>query len=175
MSTPRELFDYPGPRQRHIDLLKANGVAIPAMIWPDPIRRARGGKVEGGFFLDVVDDEIGEDWLAFGTSNDIIYWYPKTGELATAYGRAFALGEELITDAFTYSFDGSLVIYADPLEWLRNNRKGIVIVKWEWAFDRLRDCPRIAIPEDLVEIYQQHMQPRQMPQLFVITGERKAA
>lgn len=169
--TPRELFTYRGPRQRHIDLMKANGVSIWAMVRPDPIRLATGEQGDLDYF---VETNGGEDWLAFGTPDDIVYWHPETGRLATARNRAFALGEELIGDACTFAMDQSLRIFADPFDWLRHGRKGIVVIRWEWAFDRLRYCPRIAIAEPLISIYQQHMQPV-LPRLSVLTHELEAA
>jgi hypothetical protein len=170
--TPRELFSYRGPRQRHIDLLKANGVSIWAMVRPDPIRLAIGERTSLDYFVEVGE---GEEWIAFGAPGDIVYWHPETGRLATARNRAFALGEELIGNAFTYAMDQSLRIFTDPFDWLRHGRKGIVVLKWQWAFDRLRHCSSIAVPESLLDVYLQHMQPSPLPRLLVIPEGRAAA
>lgn len=172
MSTPRERYEYGAPRKHHLNLLKSNGVTTALMIEPDVVRSTSGEKVDGGYFV-VTDD--GEDWLAFGTPNDIVYWHPETGNFATEFGKAFAIGEELTTEACTFAFDQSLRIFADLFDWLRHGRQGIVIVNWKHAFDRLRDCPRISIPESLVGEYRQHMRPPRMPKLFVITGKKEAA
>jgi hypothetical protein len=43
------------------------------------------------------------------------------------------------------------------------------------AFDRLRDCPRIAVAEHLLPLYRRHMQPASMPELLIIPEQRRAA
>jgi hypothetical protein len=169
---PRELFSYRGPRQRHIDLLKANGVSIWAIIRPDPLRLAIGERTSLDFFVEVGEDE---EWLAFGTPEDIVYWHPEAGRLTTARNRAFALGEEMIGNACTYAMDQSLRLFADPFDWLRHNRKGIVVLKWQWAFDRLRHCPSVAVPEPMLDCYLRHMQPSPLPRLLIIPERRIAA
>lgn len=68
----------------------------------------------------------GPQWLVFAEEHDLVFWQPVTGEIATDAGRAFALGEEAIGNPATTAFDRWLNIYADPLEWLRNDRRGIV-------------------------------------------------
>ena len=124
--------------------------------------------------------EDGPAWLAFdvfdGFMNqvDTAFCQPRTGELATWSGRTFALGQEVIDDPATYSFDCNLNIFADPREWLRAKRDGIVVLDWSLAIERLRDCPRIAVSEGVLAEYRKHMKPPHMPQTFVI-AERAAA
>jgi hypothetical protein len=38
---------------------------------------------------------------------------------------------------------GALRVHADPLDWLRANREGIVILRSDFAYTHLRSCPRI--------------------------------
>jgi hypothetical protein len=78
-------------------------------------------------------------------------------------------------DASTYAFDCALNIFSSPLDWLRAERDGIVVIDWSRAFDRLRDAPRITIAEELLPLYRRQMKPRSMPELFVIQAERRAA
>jgi hypothetical protein len=39
--------------------------------------------------------------------------------------------------------DGALSIHASPLEWLRENREGIVILRGDFAYAHLRFCQRV--------------------------------
>ncbi|RFC68354.1 MULTISPECIES: hypothetical protein [Mesorhizobium] len=181
---------YPSPgqnliglRQRHLDWLRRSGVNIQSLIFsryhqPSAIQLGYGEVAPDGRF-DFSED--GEAWLAFDIFDgfmepvDIGFWQPRTGELATSEGRTFALGQEIVDDPATYSFDCRLNIFADPLQWLQADRDGIVVVDWSLAFDRLRDVPRIAVDETLILQYRRHMQPPKGPEVFVIAGRRVAA
>jgi len=106
---------------------------------------------------------------------DVAFWHPRSGKTATLLNYGFALGEHLIDNPGVDSFHGALKIHANPVEWLRAGRDGIVILDWTGAFDRLRDCPRIAVDEPLLEKYRAAMQPPHMPDLFVMTDSEEAA
>ena len=151
--------------QGHIDFLLAAGIATFAMIWPVPILSTRGFRASDGRFDP---GQAGEEWLAIEEVEDWIFWNPETGELALDTGRAFALGEAAIGNPGTFAFDGWLNVYADPLDWLAANRDGIVPIPGQWhlAFERLRDCPRVAIVPELLETYEAAMSPR-VPELAV--------
>jgi hypothetical protein len=150
---------------RGVPGVTAAGMAVAARV-------ITGVKADDGI-LD--EDPDGEQWLAFCEVDDVVFWQPNTGELATWNGRAFALGEEAIYDASTYAFDCHLKIYLEPLDWLRCRCDGIVVLDWTRAFDRLRDCPRIAVEESLLPLYRRHMRPCRMPDLFVIPAGKRAA
>lgn len=77
------------------------------------------------------------------TSDDLVLWHPQTGAVNSLAGRAFALGEDNIGNAATYAFDNYLAVHADPLEWLRDRSRGIVVLRWELAFDLLHGAPRL--------------------------------
>jgi hypothetical protein len=142
------------------------------MIRPTITMMTSGVRHQDGRFDFVAD---GPRWLAFEEDEDFVFWQPRTGELATAEGRTFALGEALIDDAWTYSFDCSLNIFKSPLEWLQAKRDGIVVVDWPSAFDRLRDCPRVAVAEAMLFNYRRHMKPPRMPEVYVIPERSRAA
>ncbi|NNH45506.1 hypothetical protein ELH16_08650 [Rhizobium ruizarguesonis] len=161
-----------GLMRRHLDWLHASGVPMSAIIQPALIRLAHGFRAADGRFEI---DANGPDWFAFAEPEDVIFWRPKTGELATWAGRSFAIGENMICDASTYALDGHLHIFQHPRDWLRRNRDGIVIVDWNLAFDRLRDCPRIKIAETLLPTYRKHMQPARMPALCLLREHGMAA
>lgn len=122
-------------------------------------------------------DENGERWFAFEEADDFVFWHPGRNRLSAYANRAFALGEAVVDNPATYSFDCNLNIFADPLEWLRANRDGIVVLpqRWPFAFDRLRDAPKIAIAEQLLPLYRRHMKPAHLPELSVIPARRFAA
>jgi hypothetical protein len=162
------------PSQSELDWLLKAGVEIKALIDPEPMRVAAGLRAADGLFEPDADSPR---WLAFDevTTDDIVFWQPRLGMMACWTGRTFALGQDIIDNAATYSFDCALNIFADPLEWLRARRDGIVVLDWSRAFDRLRDTPRIAIAESLLHTYQRVMKPPRMPELFVIPDRRRAA
>jgi hypothetical protein len=166
-----DLSSYSGLRQDHIDWLLKLGVDIETMIRPAAMLLAYGHKAHDGRF-----EEGGQvPWLVFPEPEDCIYWQPRTGDLTTWNGRAFALGEGLIYQPETYAFDCSLNIFASPLEWLQAKRDGIVVLDWSRAFDQLRECPRIAVSEAVLFQYRRHMKPGRLPELFVIPKDGMAA
>ncbi|MGO7400371.1 hypothetical protein ACCS88_21315 [Rhizobium ruizarguesonis] len=151
---------------RDVHWLIARGVPMAVIVRPEPMRLAYGYKAHDGRF-DY--DPSGPVWFAFIEPEDIVFWEPRTGALATWNGRSFALGESMIDNASTYSFDFALNVFASPLDWLRAGRDGIVVVNWERrVFDHLRDCPRVAVAERLLPLYERQMQPARMPDLFVL-------
>lgn len=167
-----DIRDYRAPRKRHLDWLFDRGIDPMALAKPVGIRFATGVRGDDGIFEDT--DE-GEDWLVFEEQYDVIYWQPGTEAFATRWNRAFALGEEKIDEAATYSFDCNLNIFTDPVAWLRNKRDGIVVLDWRQAFERLRDCPRLAIAEPLLASYHKAMRPTHLPDLYVTATGRAAA
>lgn len=172
------MIDYPDinqwgpPRQEHLDWLKRNGVSVDAMIHPEPMRLAIGVKAKDGRFEN---ESGGASWIVFPEQRDVVFWQPRTGDLATWSARAFALGEAVVSLPETYSFDCRLNLFADPLDWLRAGRDGAVVLDWVRAFERLQDCPRIAIDEGLLPQYKRHMKPARTPEVFVMPTSRRAA
>jgi hypothetical protein len=121
-------------------------------------------------------DRAGQEWLAFEELQDIVYWNPRTGFTATFEGRAFALGEVAITSAATYALDDSLKIFASVAQWIEANGRGIFILDWRHAFDKLRDAPRIECDGDqIAALYRQHMKPARMPVMKVRRQHRSIA
>ena len=94
-------------------------------------------------------DDTGERALTFraedsGEVIDLIAWQPRTGALASWRGQAFCLGDlDEIYNPATYFMDGALRVHASPLEWLRANREGIVILRPDFTYAHLRFCQRI--------------------------------
>lgn len=163
--------DFPTIEFAQFDWLRRSGVPVEALIALMPLRHAIGVRAEDGHFDP---DRSGADFLVFEQPGDLVFWQPRTGELATWCGRAFALGEDQITDATTYAFDKRLNIYASPLDWLRARCSGIVVVDWPKSFDRLRDAPRIALAETVAPQYRRYMKPARLPDVVVVTADGMA-
>ncbi|ANK84164.1 hypothetical protein AMJ97_CH00519 [Rhizobium sp. N1314] len=157
---------------RHVGWLGACGVSMDAIIRPEPIRLAHGYRAADGRFDH---DPGGPAWLVFPETEDCVFWEPLTGALSTWAGRSFALGEAAVGNAATFSFGNALHLYASPLDWLRAGRDGCVVLNWRLAFDKLRHCPRVAIAESLVPVYDRFMQPPRMPEVFVLRRRTEAA
>lgn len=176
MTSSTPCRDLQCPRQAELDWFRNVGVGIMVLASPEPMRIANGRVAHGVF----EPDPSGDRWCAFEEpeANDIVFWQPRTRAMASWTGRAFALGQIVIDSLETYSFDCNLNIFADPLDWLLAKRDGIVVLqgKWPFAYERLRDAPRIAIADSLLPLYRRHMKPRRMPELFVLPeSQRRAA
>ncbi len=142
-----------------------------------PLKAVRGVCASDGWF-DAAD--FGPACYAIAIDDadgviDVAFWDARTGHTARLLKLGFAVGEEQIDSAGTYSFGGHLKIHASPLGWLRSGREGIFVLDWGMAFDRLRDCPRIAIDACLLPTYREAMQPAPMPELFVVADDKEAA
>lgn len=170
-----DVLQYPPIEYDRFHWLYRAGVpakTLAHMMAHSPLRIATGRRAEDGIFEE---DEGGNAFLVFEEPEDVIFWQPKTGEIATALNRAFALGEDAIYNAGTYSFDCSLNIFSGPLDWLRSRCDGCVVIHWDRAFDRLQDAPRIAISEDLLFLYKRHMRPPHMPEVSVRVTRKAVA
>jgi hypothetical protein len=162
------------PNQADIDAFRHAGVGVMSLARPLAMKVACGDIApDGRFEPDVRRDR----WFVFdeAEADDMVFWQRQTGWLTTWSGRAFALGQAAIDEAATYSFDCSLNVFDDPLDWLRSRRDGIVVLDWTRAFDRLRDAPRIALAENLLPLYRRHMRPAHLPELSIIPAQRRAA
>ena len=88
--------------------------------------------------------ETGTRALTFRISNvdgediDLAAWSPRFGELATWYGRGFALGQDQIDNPAAYFDVGALRIHRTPLDWLKANRDGICIIQPNLTYATLR-------------------------------------
>lgn len=164
------------PTQSELNVILCAGVHIFALAKPSAMKVAVGYVARDGCFEP---DPHGERWFAFEQhdTDDIVFWHRSTARFASWTGRAFALGQDIINLPETYSFDCSLNIFANPQDWLRATRDGIVVLpgKWPLAFDRFRDVPRINLAEQLLPLYRRHMKPVRLPELFVMPDKRCAA
>ena len=122
------------------------GVHESALVRPWPIGGANIRLLDGGTFDH---DVTGARALTLraedrGEVIDLVAWEPSTGKLASWHGNTFCLGDfDQIYNPATYFMGGALRVHADPLDWLRANREGIVILRRDFAYAHLRFCPRI--------------------------------
>jgi hypothetical protein len=131
--------------QQTIDWLADEGVSAHAMSmpWSVMMARVRFGR-DGRFNVDA----DGVSVLSFaiidhGEIVDIACWHVESGRLATWFGRGCCLGEGQVHQSASYMFGASLPVYRRPLSWLRNNRRGIVIVDARFAYATLAHVPRL--------------------------------
>ncbi|MEQ8448232.1 MAG: hypothetical protein RIB97_00960 [Nitratireductor sp.] len=169
-----DLDAYPPIEWRQLRWLLDQGVPITVLMEFLPLRVARG-IVGPNCRLD--EDPMGKQFIVFEELEDVLYWRPRSGELASWNGRAFALGEAAIDDPATCAFGGHLNLWPDPLSWLRAKCDGCVILDWSRAWFRLHDVPRIAVHELLLFQYRHHMKPPPGPETFVLrdASSRSAA
>ena len=163
------------PSQADIDCFFHADVDIMSLAQPMAMKVALGHVApDGRFEPDIRRDK----WFVFdevGSGRLGVLARGRPVGSATWSGRVFALGQATIDEAATYSFDCSLNIFDDPMDWLRSRRDGIVVLDWTRAFDRLRDAPRIALAESLLPLYRRHMRPAHLPELSIIPAQRRAA
>ncbi len=98
--------------------------------------------------------------------NEDTFWRPNSGSLVSMNGD-WCLGDmwnRLSADMT----EGPLVIHETPLEWLKNDRLGIVVIKWDRLFAQLSECaPRVSLPAALVEKYTEWMKPANLPKIEI--------
>jgi hypothetical protein len=105
---------------------------------------------EGRFFIP---DLGGEKALIFRATDrgevvDLVAWSPRTGEIVSFLGLAFCLGDQdqLFNPASWFS-GGGLHVHSSPLEWLKADRSGIVIVDPNQTYAMLRHVPRLVFTD----------------------------
>lgn len=79
----------------------------------------------------------------FGEPADIVAWEPRENRLATWRGLVSLLGEE---QAFVARLDDEVTLHANPLDWLRAGRRGLVVVDPARARSILLDAGPIVVP-----------------------------
>lgn len=173
-----DLSAYKPLQQKQLDWFRRHGVPVTSLFTsidtgnPTAVMIAHGVKAADGRFDD---DPSGPAWFVFEEREDVVFWNPIDGELATHSARAFALNEESVSNPGTYSFDNRLDLYPDPLSWLRAKRDGCVILDWSRAWSRLQDVPRVGVSETLFPTYSRNMRAPKGPETFILTDNRRAA
>lgn len=152
-------------RQREIDRFLGCGVSAINLGSPWPVLADRV-LFDGEFFSFANDSGVAGEpaFTMLVISNvgpiDIAAWSPSSNRLAVWCGEGFALGERQIHHP--YPLLPGLPVFRSPLGWLRAGRRGIVIIRSQFAARVLGDVP-VLIAED-----EQHQQ--ELRQLFGIAG-----
>jgi hypothetical protein len=110
-----------------------------------------------------------------GALLDLIATGLETRTTRTRAGIATVLGQEWIDHA--KETETTVRLFADPIEWLRNGRRGAVVVDWRAARYALADVPGIACESEFLakQVDRAMRQPARVPQLFVREAGRAAA
>jgi hypothetical protein len=143
-------FDWGHPNELQTQWLTSKGVDFEALLKPWPIGATRV-RFEDGYFIP---DEAGERVITIvcfdsGVPIDIVAWQPKTDQLATYLGRAVFLGDE--DDCFnpaTWFGDDDLIVHTSPMDWLRANREGVVVIDQTHAGEILRRVQSVRCSDD---------------------------
>jgi hypothetical protein len=127
-------------------------------------------------------DDSGERALIFraddrGEVTDLIAWQPHTGTVASWRAQAFCLGDlDGIFNPATYFAGDALRVHATPLDWLRADREGIVIVRPDLAPAYLSHCQRIRCSNAAyARQVKKWVQPRQPAVEILVEVEERAA
>lgn len=125
--------------QRQLDWLLGQGIALDSLINPCAVTATN-------------------DALHF--SDYDTYWNPKTGQ--------FISDEWCLGDPHYRLSTEPIVIRLNPLDWLKNRRCGIVVIRWESLFHMLWDADHIAVPAELRAKYDKYMQPPRLPKVTTL-------
>jgi hypothetical protein len=135
------------PDEDGLQWLLAQGVTISALSAPWAVRATVAIFSAPGRYTAAL---IGEPAFVFAMLDrgivDLAAWAPATGQIGARLGRGWAIGQgQLGTDGIGIT-GAPLPIFRTPLGWLKNHRRGIVIIDWDYAGFALS---RVAIrPED---------------------------
>lgn len=166
------------PNELQTRWLMAQRVTDTALLNPTSIRAANVAFLDDHTF-DF--DKTGVPALLFAVEEgdkeiDWVAWQPRHGKLACWRAAAFALGQEAIFNPATYFAGFTLRVHRTPLEWLKADRDGIVIVQPRYAHAYLRDarmsCPDAELARQVEEWIKS---PRPRAEIFVEVSERAAA
>lgn len=96
----------------------------------DAVSFRRGRRFEFARYLRGEDDERVAAYTLLardedGAAVDVIAWHPRTGRMASWLGRTGLLGLDYPCPA---TREDPLVVYPDPLVWLADGRRGVVVV-----------------------------------------------
>jgi hypothetical protein len=110
-----------------------------------------------------------------GVLLDLVATGLQTRATRTRRGIATVLGQEWIDHA--KETETTVRLFGDPIEWLRNNRRGAVVVDWRAARYALADVPGIACETEFLaaQVERAMHQPLSLPKLFVREASRAAA
>jgi hypothetical protein len=123
------------------------GVSVDALTKPLAILAARVVFQPNGTYVPNGLGEFSHVFPAFSGDGlaDVVAWAPKSGRIAPGFGIVSMLGEELAARASRAS--KPLLVWRDPVGWLRAGRRGGVILEPEGAAVLLAGLPVVAEDE----------------------------
>jgi hypothetical protein len=170
-------WQVPAPSLVELRWLRSQGVSRAAILCPWSIGATNVTFNGNTFELDAKGERV----LTFlvedcGEVIDIAAWRPCTRKLATWLGSGFAIGQEAIFNPATYFVGDALHVHETPLQWLKADREGIVILRPDLAPAYLSNCQRIRCSEAAyARLVEQWLQPpKPTVEIFVAVGERGA-
>jgi hypothetical protein len=126
----------PSLRWSEFERFLKSGVPARALVYPELPARARVVFFPDRPLFDFAED-VGEDGAApafvfvardeFGDACDLVAWAPSEARVAAWLGRASMLGLESLR-APRIMHEGALPVCETPLEWLRAERRAVVIL-----------------------------------------------
>jgi hypothetical protein len=145
------------PSTAEIERFIAEGISIWSLIRPDPIAKSSvvfghskfefagpddGDKCVPAFIFPARDEREDVGALpgldGFEAVVDLVAWSPGCDRMAAWLGRVALLGQDQVF-APRLSRDGALSVWRSPLDWLRNDRDGVVVLHWPGAASLLQN------------------------------------
>ena len=108
-------------------------------------------------------------WSQDGVAEDVCAWQTMTGKIATWLGHARMLGEDNLLGP---RLDGVLMVHADPLEWFRANRSGVVILNRERAAPLLREAGTLGVSTLEIAKKLKKVLAVELPEILIPDGAR---
>jgi hypothetical protein len=146
-------FQWGLANENQILWLLDQGIDADAITDPYPIGTARVSFQGNVFDVDPTD---GVHALTFRCSDhdaiiDLIAWQPESGRIGSWCGVGFCIGAvDDIWNPGTYFGGTALRIHATPIEWLKANREGIVIVHPKLTHAYLANAPCVVLPDEVM-------------------------
>lgn len=158
--------------QLQIRWLQEQGVPRAALYDPDVL--ARADVVFGPRHFAFSDEMPGEPTMSAiiifaydeeGVPADLVAWAPRSRQFATWMGRVAVIGD---AGAPRLASHGALVVYADPLAWLRAGREGVCVVDAVLAHHYLQDLGPYAVENADTGVFLEQVLARPRPNILVL-------
>jgi hypothetical protein len=147
------------PSTAEIERFIAEGISIWSLIRPDPIAKSNvvfdhsslfefagpddGDKRVPAFIFPARDEHEAVGGLPcldeIEAVVDLVAWSPGCDRIAAWLGRCALLGQEQVFAARLCQ-DGVLSVWRSPLDWLRNDRDGVIVLHWSRAASVLQNA-----------------------------------
>jgi hypothetical protein len=136
------------PSDAQIEWLLDQGIS-PEVLGAEPIAATRVC-FDGRFFIP---DPDGDKALIFRATDrnevvDLVAWAPMSSKIGSFLGHAFCLGDQdQLFNPASWFAGGGLHIHKTPFEWLKADRRGVVIVDPSQAYACFRHVARLVFTD----------------------------